>query len=251
MFLHALRRLDVKGKIRSIEEARYAKTLKAIADVAEALNGLEYSLFKFFRPIAYVPADIDVLVSEKDLETAKRRLMKLGLRAIVKDSYCITLNGRFIMDLYTYPNFANIIYLDAKKLMNNIIESKVNGVAMRRLKNSAEVAVIIAHALYKEQIYTLNDKITVQTWLDEESEAIMEELKAKGALEIAKEINHQIDEELIETPYKLPISKTLNLMIHKALQDPLTRVTFPKLLAKLMDRRFPALITSRMRRVTY
>jgi hypothetical protein len=215
------------------------------------LNGLEYSLFKFFRPIAYVPADIDVLVSAKDLETAKRRLNKLGLRAIVKDSYCLTLNGRFIVDLYTYPNFANIIYLDAKELMNHVTEIRMNGVATKTLTNSAEVAVVVAHALYKEQIYTLNDKITVQTWFDKESEAIMEELKARGALELAQEINRQVDEGLTETPYRLPIPKALNLMIHKALQDPLTRVTFPRLLTKMMDRRLSAQIASRMGRVTY
>ncbi|MCP8317825.1 MAG: hypothetical protein H3Z51_13345, partial [archaeon] len=151
ILLHLLRRLDVKGQIISMEEDRYAKTLEAIADVAETLNGLEYTLFKVFRPIAYVPADIDVLISVRELGIAQRRLRKLGLKAIVKDSYCLTLNGRFIVDLYTYPNFANIIYLDARKLMNHITESKVNGITTKTLKTSAEVAVVVAHALYKEQ----------------------------------------------------------------------------------------------------
>jgi hypothetical protein len=251
MFLHVLRRLDVKGQIRSMEEARYAKTLEAIADVAETLNGIEYTLFKFFRPVAYVPADIDVLLSARELETATRRLNKLGLRAIVKDSYCLTLNGRFIVDLYTYPNFANIIYLDAKELMNHVTEDKVNGVATKTLKTGAEAAVVVAHALYKEHIYTLNDKITIQTWLNRESEAIIKELKAKEALELARRINRQIDEGLIETPYKLPMSKALTLITRKALQDPLTRATMPKLLTKLMDRRLATQIASRMGRVTY
>jgi len=251
ILLHLLRRLDVKGQIRSMEEARYARTLETIADVAETLNGLEYTLFKVFRPIAHVPADIDVLVSVRELGIAQRRLRKLGLRAIVKDSYCLTLNGRFIVDLYTYPNFANIIYLDAKKLMNHITENKVKGVATKTLKTSAEVAVVVAHALYKEQIYTLNDKITIQTWLIKESESIIEELKAKEALRLSQRINRQIDEGFIETPYKLPIPKALILMTRKTLQDPLTRATMPKLLARLMDRRLATHIISRMRRITY
>ncbi|MEM3437501.1 MAG: hypothetical protein QXP55_03055 [Nitrososphaerales archaeon] len=251
MLLHLLRKLNVKGQIRSMEEAKYAKTLEAIANVAENLNGLEYTLFKVFKPVAYVPADIDVLISSKDLKIAIRRLNKLGLRAIVKDSYCLTLNGEFIVDLYTYPNFANIIYLDARELMNYVTENKINGVAIRTLTNSAEVVVVLAHALYKEQIYTLNDKITIQTWLDGESEAIFEELKAKKALELAQKINRQIDDGLIETPYKIPMTKALTLMACKALQDPLTRATIPKLLARLMDKRLTTQIVSRIRRVTY
>ncbi len=70
---------------------------------------------------------------------------------------------------------------------------------------------------YKEQIYTLNDKIAVQTWLDGASEAIFDELKAKEALKLAQKINRQIDDGLIETPYKIPMTKALSLMPRKAL----------------------------------
>ena len=251
MLLHVLRSLNVRGQLRTHEENMHAKTLERIAKVAEALSDLDYTIFKVFRPVVYVPSDIDVLVSSRELGLVERRLTKFGLRAVVKDSYCLTLDGGFIVDLYTYPNFANIIYLDAKRLMRHVTEKMVNGVAVRTLKTSAEAAVVLAHALYKEQLYTLNDKITIETWSDRERESLVDELKVKEALKLSQKLNHAIDEGLIETPHKLPIIRALALMGRKALQDPLTRVTLPRLVARLTDRKLATHIMSRMNRITY
>ena len=94
------------------EEDRF----KYFIDSLKKINGIlwdsnyEYSFFKLYKPIEYVPADIDILVSVKDVIRVAKDLIRSGYKLTVLEPYTITLTkGKTIIDLYTYPAFGNII----------------------------------------------------------------------------------------------------------------------------------------------
>jgi len=96
--------------------------------------------------------------------------MGRGFRIEAVEPYCITMVcGGCIVDLYVYSTMSGVIYLDAEELMRHAEYTSFNDLEMPALKTYAEALMTIAHAVYKERIYTLNGCITVKVWLSEKT----------------------------------------------------------------------------------
>ena len=251
MLLHALRGLNVEGPVRLLEEAKYTRFLEALEETARVLRDTDYCLFKVVRPVEYVPADIDVLLARGEVRKVIPRFERIGVRPRVKDMYCITLTGRFTVDLYTYPNFGNVIYQNTTDLLKYKTETKLDGIAIASLRRGAEAAIVIAHAIYKEQIFTLNDKMTIEAWFDAETRTILEEAKSTEAYEFLRTVSRKVEEGLLDTPYRVPSVTALSLLARKVRHDRLTRSTLLKSASRFFSRDVSTKVTTRLKRISY
>jgi len=64
------------------EEARYKWFVKNVVEVIKALNGLNYALYKFRKPVDHVSVDLDILTSRSDVPKAVRILKEHGFEVI-------------------------------------------------------------------------------------------------------------------------------------------------------------------------
>ena len=254
VLLHFLRRLDIQGDIREREEHRYRVFKESLMELNNILcgSGYEYAFFKLYKPIEYVPADIDILVSDRDATRVAKELLRRGFSLEVLEPYTVTLiRGRLIVDLYTYPSLGNIAYLDGQRLLEYRTWVDLDGVEIVSLETPAEAVVNVAHSIAKEWIYTLNDYYTVSRWLDSRALDLCRELGCIYEAGYALTINRMIEEGIIETPFKIPNIFRLRLWGMKFIENPLTRGTSIKSISRLSDRRFGKLILSRLTRGTY
>ena len=111
----------------------------------------------------HVSIDLDIIISSKDIYKAARLLREKGFRVIVYKPYTITLARKsFIIDLYTQPSFAWIIYSDGEKLLEEYSEEiMIDNAVARALTIEAETAVSASHAIYKEHMVLLIDCLTI------------------------------------------------------------------------------------------
>lgn len=252
VLLHFLRVLDVRGEARLREEARYRGFLENLRRVASALEGLDHVFIKLRKPIAYVPADIDVLVGRGHVSRAVSRLMGRGFRVEVVEPYCVTMvRGGAVVDLYVHPTLGGMIYLDADRLSRHREPAELGGLEVPALKTYAEALTTIAHAVYKERIYTLNDYATVRAWLSRETLRLAEELKCLDAVREALTIHRLVEERRLTLPYRIPLARWLRLLGSKARNDRLARSTLHNPPRTLRDRRFGRLALSKLARKTY
>ena len=59
------------------------------------------------------------------------------------------------------------MYLNSRELMKHVEKASFNGIEIPVLKSYAKALMAIAHVVYKERIYTLNDYVTVKLWFSE------------------------------------------------------------------------------------
>lgn len=252
VLLHFLRTLDVRVDARPREEARYRRFLEYLRIVVGALEGLNYVFIKLRKPVVYVPADIDVLVDGGQVSEAVHRLMRWGFRVEVLEPYCATMvHGDAVVDLYVYPTLGGMIYLNAGKLLEHRVFAEFNGIEIPVLETYVEALLAIAHALYKERIYTLNDYVTVKSWFSRKTIRLAEELQCLNAVEEAFIIHRLVEEHNLALPYKIPLTGWIRLLGSKISHDKLARSTLPNLFRALRDRRFGKLVISKMTRKTY
>lgn len=252
VLLHFLRALDVRVDARLREEARYRRFLEHLRIVVSALEGLDYVFIKLRKPVVYVPADIDVLVDRGQVSEAVHRLMRWGFRVEVLEPYCVTMvHGDAVVDLYVYPTLGGMIYLDAGKLLEHRVFAEFNGIVIPVLETYVEALLSIAHALYKERIYTLNDYVTVKSWFSRKTIRLAEELQCLNAVEEAFIIHRLVEEHSLALPYRIPLTGWIRLLGSKISCDELARSTLPNLFRALRDRRFGKLVVSKITRETY
>jgi len=105
-----------------------------------------------------ISVDLDIIIGSKDIYKAARLLREKGFEVIVYEPYTITLARKgFIIDLYTQPSFAWIIYSDGEKLLKEYSEEiMIDNAVARALSIEAETAVSAAHAIYKEHMVLRN-----------------------------------------------------------------------------------------------
>jgi hypothetical protein len=211
------------------EEARYRWFMRNATEVVEALNsiGVSYALHKFRKPFEHVSVDLDILVNVDDLSKAVKVLVRGGFKIAVSEPYTATLvrNG-FIVDLYTNPSFAWVVYMDGEKLLKCCTEEiEVDGVKANALTREAEVAVTAAHAIYKEHMVLLIDCLTMWAWTNKEVWGLAEELGAVKALETLHSICRAIGAGYTEAPHKLSIATTTRVLSEKLFEDPVFRAT--------------------------
>jgi hypothetical protein len=169
------------------EEARYRWFIGNAAEVVGVLEniGATYALYKFRRPFEHVSVDLDILVRVEDVPRAVRALVSRGFRVVVWEPYTVTLvRGGFIVDLYTCPSFAWVVYMDGGRLLDCCVEEvDVGGLGVKVLSREAEVAVAAAHAVYKEHVVLLMDCLTAWSWLSREVWGLAVDYDVEEALE--------------------------------------------------------------------
>ncbi len=257
VLLHFLRNVEcqshVVNELLEREERRFKMVLDGLEEVVNALDGLNYVLVKFRRPVLYVPSDIDFVIDTDSIPIAITRLRRLGFKPVLIEPYCITLiRGSIIVDLYAHLSLGgSLIYVSGDALSRYAKYVEVNGVKAKALLEQAEAIVIAAHAVLKEGIYTLNDYATTKAWLDYKALEIAEELKCKDVVEIALLINEVVDNGLLALPFKMPLTTWLLNWAKKAIRDSTTRASILKLLNRLMNKDVLFKALWRYRRITY
>ena len=252
LLLQLLVNLNVKNSLRESQEETIGNIVRLVEFLSKNLDGFSFAFFKFVKPVSYVPADVDVLVKFDEREEIIRRIKRLGFRVKVKEPFCTTLvKDSFIIDVYVHPTLGGMAYMNGQRLLDYVSIKEFNGIKIRALESYVEALVSVAHAIYKERIYTLNDYFTVKEWTREETFRLAKELKCSSVLEFAIKINDAIDKGLIEVPYKIPVYTWAKLLVQKVLRDPLTRSTSKNLVRVLGTRRGIELLKSKFTRESY
>lgn len=254
VLLGFLRRIDYDGPLKAGEEDLYERYMFEVAKVSEALSSLDYALFKFRKPIEHVSVDIDVLVRYEHLLKAIKALTSKGFRIEVSEPYTVTMiKGETIVDLYTHPSFAWIVYLDGGRLLEETetIDMGLTGVEAKALTKDAETIVMAAHAMYKEHIYLLSDYYVTREWLSRKALGLAEELKAEEAVETALRLNKQIERGQVEAPVKLSPVQVAGVLARKFVGDPDFRATSINLLKSIARKRAAQQLVQRIKRKAY
>ncbi len=253
VLLHFLRAAGIRSGVANEEERRFEATINTVRKISEVLKGTEYVFFKFVKPIFYVPADIDILVEESYVGRAVRALVGLGFRVVVLEPYTITLTKEVaIVDIYTHPSIGgSLIYIDGRELFEHTRTIDFYGVEIPTLERYAEVVVSAAHAVYKEKLYTLNDYFTIRRWLSRRALSLAEEVVCRDALNLSLRMNKQIEEELIEAPYRIPLAIWSGVLMQKLIKDKALRGSSMRILGSLFSSRAGSLLLSKLTRETY
>ena len=154
-------------------------------------------------------------------------MVRKGFEVAVSEPYTVTLvrNG-FIVDLYTNPSFAWVVYMDGEELLRCCVEEiEVDGVKANALTREAEVVVAATHAIYKEHMVLLIDCLTVWAWANREVWGLAERLGAGKALEMLHSIYKAIEAGYAEALYKLSLGMVIKILGEKLVKDPVFRVT--------------------------
>ncbi|MEM2197370.1 MAG: hypothetical protein QW290_09850 [Sulfolobales archaeon] len=254
VLLGFLRRVGYEGPLRVVEESLYRRYMTEVVRVTKALRGLDYALYKFRKPIEHVSVDIDVLVRYEHLLKAVKALASIGFRVEVLEPYTVTMvRGEAIVDLYTHPSFAWIVYLDGERLLEEVetIEIDPVGVEVRALTVEAEAIATVAHAIYKEHIYLLSDYYVTREWLNTKALGLARELKAGEAVETALRLNEQIEKGIVEAPIKLTPIQSIEILARKFVEDSSFRATTVNILRLAMRKRTMQQLIWRIKRKTY
>lgn len=252
VLLGFLRRIGYGGPLRTREENLYRRYMIEVSRVSEALNNLDYALFKFRKPIEHVSVDIDVLVRYEHLPKAVKNLAELGFRVEVSEPYTVTIvRGKTIVDLYTHPSFAWIVYLNGERLLENMEMIEVNGVKAKALTTEAEAITTVAHAIYKEHIYLLTDYYVTKQWLNSGAINLARELNAEEALQMSLKLNKYIEKGLVETPIKLNPTQIVEILARKFMKDSNFRTTTINMIKLATKKRTIQELTSRIKRKSY
>jgi len=247
-------RLGVKDEADRLLD-RYNRVMRLSRAISRALksHGVKFAFFKFLRPVKYVPADLDLLVHADHVRTAIKVVSKLGFQVEVSEPFTVTLRcGEYIVDLYVHPCIAgSVCYLNGNVLLEHVSDVKVDGVNVPCLRPYAEVIVVVAHALYKEHLVTLNDYLTFKKWFSSETDKLSRELRCETAIEYMRGLADLIEHGRVALPYRLPVAHALRLILDKVRKDKLTRSTLLYSVNKLRDRRLLNQIISHFTRETY
>jgi len=251
VLLQLLKSLRVEGSLRQRQEMAFCEVYEALLEIANYTQNLDYAVIKFFKPIAYVPSDIDLLVKKERLKELVTMLQELGYKYAAVEPNCITLKRDIFVDIYINPDIANMPYISGEELLKFVHVEELHGVKVKRLKNEAEAVLTLSHAIYKEQIITLNDYYTARYYLNKKSMIIAEDLKVSEVLTYSINILREIELGLVEVPLRIPIREVTKLLLLKISKDSLSRKSLPNVGSKLLDRRILMLAKSRLYRQTY
>ncbi|MEM3716429.1 MAG: hypothetical protein QW145_04630, partial [Candidatus Bathyarchaeia archaeon] len=257
VLLGFLRRICYEGNVRAAEESRYKRYISEVINVSKSLNGLNYALFKFRKPVEHVSVDIDILIHSGHLFKAMKKLRGAGFTIEVLEPYTVTMiKDETIVDLYTHPSFAWTVYLDGKRLLEesetiNIEEVEAGNTEVKALTIEAEVIATAAHAIYKEQMYLLTDYYVTKQWLNNKALKLAKELNAEEAIQTSLELNVKIEKGLTETPIKLNPFQTAKILTTKFMKDPNFRATSINTIKLSTKKRTIQQLISRMKRKSY
>lgn len=251
VLLQLLRKFDEEGALRVSEENSYQVTVAALKEVSRRLTGLRYSLMKFNKPVSYSPADIDLLVAHDEVPQAVRRLLALGYSLRSNEPFCVTLEREVILDLYVHPCAANVPYIDGQILLGHVRETDIAGLPLPSLEKEAESMLTASHALYKEQLFTLNDYLTFNGWFGPLTEDLAREAKVEPAIRISETLSKRVREGRLELPYRLGLIEVSSMLLRKLLEDSQTRASMVHALPTWTSPQFVRRVLGRIGRSTY
>lgn len=262
------------GKIEKYERwHRNALDLSVLTTSTLESEGIEHAFFKTFKPFPYTPADVDVLLEdEDDLDPAMERFEMDGFQLLERSSYGSTLyNPRFDLnlDLTTRIDVSGLVYLGKKHVLEETNEKRIRGTEIRTPKPYADMTIAAAHALYKEQLFTLSDYYTLVMWGEHLEDAM--EFAEKGrikpamlwALNLASEVTKSAfghDNEILKTidkllededegkewkadegtfkmPYSCPLPLLAKALARKVSEDPIARGSMSEFFRNFADPR--------------
>lgn len=157
-------------------EEKYKKTIDLTKFVAALLGniGVQYTFFKTIKPFPYLPSDVDVLFFSNDvLKTVVGALTDHGCIALDGDLYGVTMycpTYDLNIDLTTQIAVTGLTYVDKYSLLDHVIDLEFYGTLIRTLDPPADVLVVAAHSVFKEQMFTLSDYyflvMSMQHWTE-------------------------------------------------------------------------------------
>ena len=217
---------------------KYNETLKKIIEISNGFNdnGLNYAIFKTVKPFPYTPSDIDILLASNNLDRAKTILSHRGYNSIAKDMFCITMYKDMNIDLYLEPSVASLPYLKSAILMQEKKATRLldrSNVAV--LSKEAEFIAVCCHSFYKEQMFTLNDFITLVVLAEGAHIPKVIEIANKsnvlGAVTLVSGVCRAIIDDLTIMPKITRLFEALNV---------------PKIPVSVMPHKFSSSIVSKM-----
>ena len=144
-------------------EEKYERSIELTKFVASAFkkSDINYTFFKTMKPFPYVPSDVDVLFwTNSDLKKAVRTLTGEGCKVLAEDTYGVTMFSPLHdlnIDLTTQIAVSGLIYVNKESLVNHTRELEFYGTTVKTLNSPADLVVVTAHSIFKEQMFTLSD----------------------------------------------------------------------------------------------
>ena len=133
VLLQFLRELSIKNNLRQKQEATLCYVYSALTEIASQIQNLDDVVIKFFKPMAYIPSDIDLLLKKEQINTLSQILKKLGYKCVLIEPNCVTFEGKVVIDVYINPDVLNIPYLVGEKLLQFSKLIEVDGVKIKKL----------------------------------------------------------------------------------------------------------------------
>ncbi|MEM2741207.1 MAG: hypothetical protein QXD95_03565 [Nitrososphaeria archaeon] len=176
--LFYLKALKDRGKLGQFESEykeqsrKYNEILTTITRSAKLLDsaGIKYAIFKSILPYPAIPNDVDIIVfgSDNEYKEAKEVMLQAGYKIIGIGPHQIMFHdirgGDHIdpykkdvydIDLYQNVSASHLIYLDKRKLAENVTEIRLlNGERIKVLTPETELMTMILHSIIPEQLYT-------------------------------------------------------------------------------------------------
>jgi len=271
--------------ILSHYEERYKNTLTLITYTADLLEKIKvpYALFKTLKPFPYTPSDIDVLLkSDESLPTVAETLKNRGCIPLEKDNYGLTMfspKHKMNIDLTTQIAVSGLIYVNKKLLFDHLCKVEVNEVTVQTLKPEAELLVVAAHGVFKEQAYTLSDYYTfamfTQYW--KEATKLAENFYLEHAFDMTLKMTKQVTAnsfgstsapmkkfveagvvnvletrgEEYELPKKYDSTFLMMAFLKKIIEDPVSKQSLPCMARSVSNPAFYKRIVEHATRKTY
>ena len=155
--------------LKELYEAYLKKShsgLSLIKEISETLikPQTNYVVFKTFKPFPFITVDVDVIFfTRKDLMRAYHELLSKGCNLAGYGAYSISLySPKHVMnvDLHLEVSVSRMVYIEKLLLEQYVTEIDVNNCQVPVLETPVALAMVLAHSLYKEQLFTLADYYT-------------------------------------------------------------------------------------------
>jgi hypothetical protein len=154
-------------------------TIVTLAVAAKAID-VDWAIFKTVRPFAFVPSDIDVLVlTDNGAGRLASALAGSKYRPAGAAPHTITVcdtETDIGIDFYQDVAASRFVYLESASFRRFRTTQEIDHVAVPALSPVAEILCILAHAVYKEQMFTLADYLTLRRFADDFASSGWDEL---------------------------------------------------------------------------
>lgn len=166
---HALNIYRDSKPLKELYEAYLKKShsgLSLIKEISESLikSQTNYVVFKTLKPFPFITVDVDIIFfTRKDLMRAYHELQSKGCNLAGYGAHSITVYSpkhAMNVDLHLEVSVSRMVYVNKQLLEEYVTEVNVNSCRVPVLETPVALAMVLAHSLYKEQMFTLADYYT-------------------------------------------------------------------------------------------